>query len=84
MGNGVTYIDSYAFSGCNILEGVHIKRTSPPTLVSYSAFPYSSSNFVGIYVPKSENSAVLNAYKTATNWKSSYLVDKIFEWEGEE
>ncbi len=84
IGSGVNYIKSYAFYSCKALEYVRIKRTSPPTLAAYDAFPYSSSTFIGIYVPKSENEAVLSEYKTATNWKSSFLVDKIFEWEGEE
>lgn len=81
IGSGVTIIDYGAFGSSNALECVRIKRTSPPTLTSYATFPYNSSNFVGIYVPKSENEAVLNAYKVATNW--NYFSEKIFEWEGE-
>ena len=58
-------------------------RTVPPTLGSYNAFPYNSESFVGIYVPDSDDDSVVNAYKTATNWKSSNIVNKIFEMEGE-
>lgn len=82
VGSGVTAIGYGAFMSCYALEYVRMKRTSPPNISSYASFPSGSSNFVGIYVPKSENGAVLNAYKTATNWK--YFGERIFEWEGEE
>lgn len=53
---------------------LHMLSTTPPTLASSSAL---SNNPGRIYVPKSENQTVLNAYKTATNW-SSYA-SRIYE-----
>ena len=64
IGSGVTSIDSYAFDSCSKLTSVTIEATTPPSLGS-DAFNNTSTNLI-IYVP----SESLEAFKTATNWKT--------------
>ena len=59
----VTSIGERAFSNCTGLTSVTVNATTPPTLGN-NAF-YATNN-CPIYVP----AASVNAYKTATNWKS--------------
>ena len=66
--SGVTYIGSYAFSTCYGITEYHLLPTSPPTLQSTSF--YNIQSYTVIYVPRSENQTVLNAYKTAQNWST--------------
>lgn len=69
----ITFPDSVTsinnFSDTYSLREVHMKATTPPTLSSTSIFSNRPQGFT-IYVPRSENQTVLNAYKTATNWSS--------------
>ena len=66
----VTSIGSQAFYNWRLVPYVEIKRATPPTLVSNTAF--GSQNDAPIYVPDES----VNAYKTATNWVN--LADRIF------
>ena len=54
-------------SETHCLQELHMKATTPPTLSNTSQFSNRPSSFT-IYVPRSENQTVLNAYKTASNW----------------
>ena len=63
IGNGVTSIGDYAFSGCSRLTSITIQATTPPTL---GTSPFKNTNNCPVYVP----SESLEAYKTATNWKT--------------
>lgn len=73
----VATINGQAFSSCYNLREYHFLPTSPPTLVNTNAFAYIHSATV-IYVPRSENQTVLNAYKTAQNWSTyaSYIQEE--------
>lgn len=55
----------------------HFKSTTPPTVSNTNAFNNIPSDCI-IYVPRSENQSVLNAYKTATNWSTyaSYMQEE--------
>lgn len=72
----VTSIAAYAFKNCTGVMEYHMKRTTPPTLVNSNAFDNFHTD-CRIYVPKSENEEVLNAYKAASNW--STYADKMRE-----
>ena len=63
----VRSIGDSAFLNCYGVSEYHIGATTPPTLASTNAFTGIASDCV-IYVPRSANQAVLNAYKAATNW----------------
>ncbi len=65
---GVTSIAANAFALCYGMKEYHFKRTTPPTIQS-TTFNNIQSDCI-IYVPRSENQSVLNAYKTANNWSS--------------
>lgn len=64
--NTVTSIGNYAFFNMSSMRAFHFLGNNPPTL--------GTNNFTNlpsdcrIYVPRSENQTVLNAYKTETNW----------------
>ena len=75
--NGVTSIGAYAFNSCYGMAEYHLKPTTPPTLSNTNAFTYIQSDCI-IYVPKSENQTILNAYKTASNWSTyaSYMQEE--------
>ena len=75
--SGVTSIGATAFSNCYGVKEYHLKRTTPPTLSNTNAFNSIQSDCI-IYVPKSENQTVLNAYKTAQNWSNfaSYMQEE--------
>lgn len=63
----VRSIGDSAFLNCYGVSEYHIEATTPPTLASTNAFTGMASDCV-IYVPRSTNQTVLNAYKAATNW----------------
>lgn len=68
--SSVTTINSEAFKNCYGIREYHIQASSPRTaLVNTNAFTGILGTCV-IYVPKSENQAVLNAYKADTNWST--------------
>jgi hypothetical protein len=71
----ITNIAQYAFEGCNKLEEVYVKSTTPPTLHA-DAFK-DTNNYFEIYVP----SESVEAYKTASVW--SNYADRIFGIEEE-
>ena len=75
--SSVTSIAAQAFSGCYGVKEYHFQRTTPPTLDNTNAFSNISSDCV-IYVPRSENQTVLNAYKAETNWSdyASYMQEE--------
>ena len=75
--SGVTSIASNAFYNCCGMAEYHFQCTTPPTLSNTSAFNSISSDCI-IYVPRSENQTVLNAYKTASNWSTyaSYMQEE--------
>jgi len=66
--SSVQSIGTYAFNSCGGIGEIHMKRTTPPTIES-NTFSTMPSDCV-IYVPKSENQTVLNAYKTASVWST--------------
>ena len=74
--NTVTSIGNYAFCDCYGIKEYHILPTTVPTLGTY-AFRNIISDCI-IYVPRSENQTVLNAYKTASNWSAyaSYMQEE--------
>ena len=69
----ITSIDRGAFD-CNTKATYIVKATTPPTIGSDT---FNTSRINKIYVPKSENQTILNAYKTATNW--SKFANYIYE-----
>jgi len=66
---GVTTLENYAFNDVTAVKEYHFYSTNPPTLSGTSVFQTLASDCI-IYVPRSENQTVLNAYKTATNWST--------------
>ena len=66
--NTVTGIYGYAFQYCYRLKSIHMESTAPPGLSGSSWF--DNNDGLVIYVPRSTNQTVLNAYKTATNWSN--------------
>lgn len=69
----ITSIGRGAFD-CNTKATYIVKATTPPTIGSDT---FNTSRINKIYVPKSENQVILNAYKTATNW--SKFANYIYE-----
>ena len=61
----VTKIGTGCFNDCSQLQNVHMEGTTPPVIQSDT---FSTGHSVIIYVPRSEDQSVLNAYKAATNW----------------
>lgn len=61
----ITSIQAYGI-GMRNLKILHLKPTTPPTLTAANSVVLPDSCI--IYVPKSTNHTVLNAYKAATNW----------------
>ena len=70
-------IGDNAFSECTALTTVNINSSTPPT-IGATIFANHNNN-LKIYVPKSENNTILNAYKVANNW--SNYADNIYEVE---
>ena len=62
---GVTSIGTYAFSYCYAIVAFHFKCNIPPRLSNANTFESVSTNTV-FYVP----AASLNAYKTASYWRT--------------
>lgn len=63
----VTKIKEFAFVFCDGNEEIHVLATTPPELVSATAFSATGPSFK-IYVPWSEDHSVFEAYQAATNW----------------
>ena len=79
IGNSVTSIGIEAFRYCSSLKTLYCKPTTPPTI---SSFQFLSSA-CKIYVPASDDDSIINAYKTADDWKNyaSYFVEYDFSAE---
>ena len=67
--SNVTTIAASAFANGYCLKEIHLQRTTPPTLSAVNAFNNLPSDCI-IYVPKSDNHTVLDAYQAATNWST--------------
>ena len=63
IGNGVTSIGNSTFQSCSGMTSVTINATTPPSLGSNVFY---DTNNCPIYVPAES----VDAYKTATNWKT--------------
>lgn len=63
--SNITDIGTSAFSNCYSMMEYHFKPTTPPTLANANAFNNIVTDCI-IYVPAES----LNAYKTATNWRT--------------
>ena len=70
----VTYIDDYAFIMCTSLESVTCMARTVPTIASGAAFFGVPLSHATLSVPYS----ALNAYKSATTWKSFGAIEPIF------
>jgi len=70
--SSVTSIPERIFNSCSALTSVTMERSTPPTLSSIYAFPYSNPGFK-IYVPCGSRTA----YTSATNWSNSSISSKI-------
>lgn len=67
--DSVTSIGSDAFKNCYGAAEYHLAPTTPPTLANIDVFGNSAADCI-IYVPYSADHSVLDAYKTAENWKA--------------
>lgn len=67
--SAVTSIAASGFANYYMVKEIHLQRTTPPTLSNVNAFNNLPSDCI-IYVPKSDNHTVLDAYKAATNWST--------------
>ena len=76
--NSVTRIGQFAFYRCSSLKSIYHQATTPPILWSSFGF-ISSKSDLKIYVPKSEGSTVLEAYKSSKSWKD--YADSIEEYD---
>ena len=70
--SSVTSIPERIFNSCSALTSVTMETSTPPTLSSIYAFPYSNTGFK-IYVPCGSKTA----YTSATNWSNSSISSKI-------
>ena len=77
----VTEIERRAFSCCLSLTSVYCKATTPPNILE-RIFVFASRN-IRIYVPKSEGSTVLEAYKSAESWKDYADIIEEYDFDNE-
>ena len=77
----VTEIERCAFSCCLSLTSVYCKATTPPNILE-RIFVFASRN-IRIYVPKSEGSTVLEAYKSAESWKDYADIIEEYDFDNE-
>ena len=75
--SSIENINSRAFANCTSLTSINIESLTPPNLGD-DVFAQHNNN-LKIYVPYSEESIILNAYKTADKW--SAYADIIYEAE---
>ena len=80
--NSVTKIGDSAFNRCSSLKSIYHQATTPPILWSRFGF-ISSKSDLKIYVPKSEGSTVLEAYKSAKSWKSYANIIEEYDFDNE-
>ena len=81
ISHSVTAIGRRAFARCGYLTDVYCKATTPPKLED-SVFRNYTSKFK-IYVPKSEGSTVLEAYKSADVWKEYADIIEEYDFDNE-
>ena len=81
ISHSVTAIGRRAFARCGYLTDVYCKATTPPKLED-SVFRNDTSKFK-IYVPKSEGSTVLEAYKSADVWKEYADIIEEYDFDNE-
>jgi len=80
--DSVTMITSQAFYNCLSLTSVYCKATTPPNRHLLDIFGKTFKNNSSdrkIYVPKSEDSTILEEYKLAHIWKE--YKDDIYEYD---
>ena len=77
--DSVREMGRYAFRNCSVMEYIRMLSTTPPTAGTYM-FQNTINNPLTIYVPDSENDAVLTAYRSATNWKLSSYANRMVAW----
>ena len=75
--DSVTEIGWSAFGGCKSLTSVYCKATTPPKLIK--SWFYINK----IYVPKSEDSTILEAYKSAEGWKDYPDIIEEYDFDNE-
>lgn len=80
--NSITSIGEFAFYKCSSLKSIYHQATTPPILWSSCGF-ISSKSDLKIYVPKSEGSTVLEAYKSAKSWKDYADIIEEYEFDNE-
>ena len=78
--DSVTKIGDYAFYDCNSMTTVYCKATTPPKLLAYGHIFNYVSDFK-IYIPKSEGSTVLKAYKSAKGWKDYARIIEEYDYD---
>jgi hypothetical protein len=81
----VSSIGDYAFYYCESLKSVYCKATTPPKalgLCDWKAFENNAPD-LKIYVPKSDGSAVLEAYKSAEGWKTYADIIEEYDFDNE-
>ena len=80
--NRITSIGEFAFYKCSSLKSIYHQATTPPILWSSCGF-ISSKSDIKIYVPKSEGSTVLEAYKSAKSWKDYADIIEEYDFDNE-
>lgn len=68
--SNVSTIANYAFRYCYGLREMHLLKTDSPVTIGGSNALYGIPTDCVFYVPKTEDHALLNAYKSATYWSS--------------
>ena len=77
----VTEIREGAFSWCRSLTSIYCKATTPPNIED--RIFYSNAPDLKIYVPKSEDSTVLKAYKSVEGWKDYADIIEEYDFDNE-
>ena len=77
----VTNIGYCAFYGCTNLTSFYCKSKTPPNLED--RIFYNNAPDLKIYVPKSGGSTVLEAYKSAENWKDYADIIEEYDFDNE-
>lgn len=84
--DNVTKIGDNTFIGCDSLTSVYCKATTPPKALlgrfGWKAFVNNAPD-LKIYVPKSEGSTVLEAYKSAEGWKDYADIIEEYDFDNE-
>ena len=81
--DSVTSIGDWAFSDCSSLRSFYCKATTPPRRTNWPHFTYHFISRFKIYVPKSKDSTVLEAYKSADGWKKYADIIEEYDFDNE-